>query len=147
VTRRGQIRVLVVLGALTVAVGGCASSQTVAPQSTASTVPMDVANLAGTWQGTASGPQGLPQPITVRIARDGTYAADAGVYTSQGTAQIRDGKLVLASTSTTGGQTAQRVWTAVLSEQQLQTQVIQWLKGQGSSSAGPFTFEVSRPKQ
>jgi hypothetical protein len=60
---------------------------------------------------------------------------------------VKDGKLVLTSASTTGGQAAPRVSTAVLSEKKLTTQVVQVLTGSGASTAGPFSFEVSRPKQ
>jgi hypothetical protein len=34
----------------------------------------------------------------------------------------------------------------VLSERAMPSQTIQVLTGQGASSAGPYTFEVSRPK-
>jgi hypothetical protein len=107
---------------------------------------MDLPGLAGTWQGTASGPQGLSQPLTMMIAPGGTYTTTGGVYTAAGTAQVRDGKLVLTSTSTTGGQTG-RVITAVLSERRHPSQVVQVLTGSGASTSGPYEFEVSRPKQ
>jgi len=109
--------------------------------------PIDLPSLAGTWHGTASGPQGSSQPITMRIAPDGAYSTDGGVYTAQGTAQVKDGELVLTPTSTTGGQTAGRVATAVFSEKRQPSQVIQVLTGSGASSSGPYSFEVSRPKQ
>jgi hypothetical protein len=75
------------------------------------------------------------------------YSTDGGVYTAQGTAQVKDGELVLTPTSTTGGQTAGRVATAVFSEKRQPSQVIQVLTGSGASSSGPYSFEVSRPKQ
>ena len=146
-TGQRQMRMLLILGFLTAAVGGCASSQVKAPEPSGQVMPMDLPGLAGTWQGTVSGSQGLSQPMTLRIAPGGTYSADAGVYTAQGTAEVRDGKLVLTSASTTGGQAAQRTSTAVLSERRLPSQVIQTLTGSGASSTGPFSFEVSRPKQ
>ena len=145
-TRPRQMWMLLMLGILTAAVGGCASSQSTAPAS-AMAVPMDLQSLAGTWQGTAAGAQGLSQPITFKLAPSGAYSVDGGVYTAQGTAEVKDGKLVLTSASTTGGQAASRVSTAVLSEKKLTTQVVQVLTGSGASTAGPFSFEVSRPKQ
>jgi hypothetical protein len=108
---------------------------------------MDLPSIAGTWQGTASGPQGLSQPVTMMIAPGGTYTTTGGVYTAAGTAQVRDGKLVLSSTSTTGGQTGSRVSTAVLSERRYPSQIVQVLTGSGASTSGPYEFEVSRPKQ
>jgi hypothetical protein len=108
---------------------------------------MDVPSLAGTWQGTASGSQGLPQPITMRISPDGTYSTTGGVYTAQGQAEVKDGKLILTSAGTTGGQAARGVATAVLTERREPSQVIQVLSGSGASGAGPYSFEVSRPKQ
>ena len=141
-TRRHTWRLLLI-GVLVVAAGGCASST----ESMTSAAPIDLPSLAGTWQGTASGPQGLSQPITMKIGADGTYSVDGGVYTAQGTAQVKDGKLALTTTSTTGGQTAGRVATAVLSEKRQPSQVIQVLTGSGASSSGPYSFEVSRPKQ
>lgn len=141
-TTRRQMWSLLLIGVV-VAAGGCASST----GSMTSAAPIDLPSLAGTWQGTASGPQGLSQPITMKIAADGSYSTDGGVYTALGTAQVKDGKLVLTPTSTTGGQTAGRVATAVFSEKRQPSQVIQVLTGSGASSSGPYSFEVSRPKQ
>jgi hypothetical protein len=139
-TPRGMWGLLLV-GVVAAVAWGCASSQSV------STAPMDLPSLAGTWQGTASGLQGLSQPITMRIGADGTYMTTGGVFTAQGTAQVKDGKLVLTSTGTTGGQAASPVATAVLSERREPSQVVQVLTGSGASSAGPYSFVVSRPKQ
>jgi hypothetical protein len=112
------------------------------------TAPLSLASLAGTWQGTASGAQGLSQPVTMMIRADGTYTVTAGVLSSQGTAQIVDGKLALSATGASGvaPSAANRAATAVLSERAMPSQTIQVLTGQGASSAGPYTFEVSRPK-
>ena len=131
------------IGVLFIAAAGCASST----ESMTSAAPIDLPSLAGTWQGTAAGPQGLSQPITMKIAADGMYSTDGGVYTAQGTAQVKDRTLVLTPTSTTGGQAASRVATAVFSEKRQPSQVIQVLTGSGASSSGPYSFEVSRPKQ
>jgi hypothetical protein len=127
-----------------VAISGCASST----QSAMSLTAVDLPRLAGTWQGTASGAQGLSQPITMRLAADGTYSTEGGVFTARGTAQVKDGKLVLTPATTTGGQAASgQVATASLVERREPSQVIQVLAGSGANSAGPFSFEVSRPKQ
>jgi hypothetical protein len=142
-TTRRQVWGVLLAGAVAAAAWGCASSM----DSRATAGPVDLSTLAGTWQGTASGTAGLSQPITMRIGADGTYTTAGGVFTSQGTAQVKDGKLVMTSTATTGGQLASPVATAVLSERREPSQVIQVLSGSGASSAGPYSFEVSRPKQ
>ena len=142
-TTRGPVLGTLLIGLLVLAVSGCASS----PEPMAPAVPIDLPSLAGTWQGTASGPQGLSQPITMMIAADGKYTTTGGVYTAQGTADVKDGKLVLTSTSTSGGQAGSRAATAVLTERRQPSQVIQVLTGSGVSTSGPYQFEVSRPKQ
>jgi len=142
-TTRGQMLGPLLVGLLAVAAWGCASST----ESMTAAAPLGLPSLSGTWQGTSSGPQGLSQPYTMMIASDGTYTATGGVYTAQGTAQVTDGKLVLSSTSTTGGQTGSRVATALLSERREPSQVVQVLTGSGASTSGPYEFEVSRPKQ
>jgi hypothetical protein len=122
---------------------GCAATS----ESVRSVGSGDLASLAGTWQGTASGAQGLAQPVTMMLAADGAYTMTAGVYTSQGTAQVKDSKLLMSSKSTSGGQTPDRVTTAILSERTEPSQVVEVLKGSGASTAGPYSFEVSRPKR
>ncbi len=141
-TTRRRMWGLLLLGVVAGAAWGCASSS-----ESMSAGPLDLPSLAGTWQGTASGTQGLSQPITMRIGADGTYSTAGGVYTAQGKAQVKDGKLILTSTGTTGGQAASPVTTAVLSERREPSQVVQVLTGSGASSAGPYSFVVSRPKQ
>jgi hypothetical protein len=142
-TTRRDTWSLLLIGVLVVAAAGCASGT----ESMTSATPIDLPSLAGTWQGTARGPQGLSQPMTMKIGADGTYSMDGDVYTARGTAQVTGGKLVLTPTTTTGGQAAGRVATAVFSEKRQPSQVIQTLTGSGASSAGPYSFEVSRPKQ
>jgi hypothetical protein len=137
---------LVVAGLFTVSALGCASTR----ESSRSVGPADLAALAGTWQGTASGAQGLSQPVTMVLGADGAYTmtgGTGGVFTSQGTAQVKDGKVIFTSRSTSGGQTPDRVTTAVLSERTEPSQVVQVLTGSGASPAGPYSFSVSRPKQ
>ena len=142
-TTRNHMLGPLLVGLLALAAWGCASST----ESMTSSAPMDLPSLAGTWQGTASGPQGLSQPVTMIIAEGGTYTTTGGVYTAAGTAQVRDGKLVLTSTSTTSGQAGSRASTAVLSERRHPSQIVQVLTGSGASTSGPYEFEVSRPKQ
>jgi hypothetical protein len=134
---------LLLVGLFAVFALGCVSTS----ESMKSVGPSDVTSLAGTWQGTASGAQGLAQPVTIMFEADGAYTMTAGVYSSQGIAQVKDSKLMLTSRSTTGGQAPDRVTTAVLFERTEPSQVVQVLKGSGASTAGPYSFEVSGPKR
>jgi hypothetical protein len=134
------------VGLVTVAALGCVSTH----EATRSIGSGDIAPLAGTWQGTASGAQGLSQPATLVLNTDGTFTmtgGTGGVFMSQGTAQVKDGRIILTSRSTSGGQTADRVTTAVLSERTEPSQVVQVLTGSGTSAAGPYSFSVSKPKE
>ena len=134
------------VGLVTSAALGCVSTH----EATRSIGLGDLAPLAGTWQGTASAAQGLSQPATLVINTDGTFTmtgGTGGVFMSQGTVQAKDGRIMLTSRSTSGGQTADRVTTAVLSERAEPSQVVQVLTGAGTSAAGPYSFSVSRPKQ
>ncbi len=134
---------LLLVGLFGVFALGCASTR----ESMKPVGPADLTSLAGTWQGTASSAQALSQPVTIMLGTDGAYTMTAGVYTSQGAAQVTDSKLMLTSRSTTGGQTPDRITTAVLFERTEPSQVVQVLKGSGTSAAGPYAFEVSRPKR
>lgn len=141
-----RVWAVLLIGAVAAVGSGCASTS-----ESMSAAPVDLASLAGTWQGTGSGAQGLSQPITVVINAGGTYTATGGVFTSQGSAQIKEGKLVLTSGGTTGGatsggQAANQVLTAVLSERKEPSQVVQVLTGSGVGSTGPVSFVISRPK-
>jgi hypothetical protein len=89
-------------------------------------------------------PGAKAQPGTLELAPDGSYVARAGAFSAQGTAQVKDGNLVLTSTSTTGGMaTGQRTSTASLAQRPDGTLV---LTGRGHSDTGPFDFTVTRPK-
>jgi hypothetical protein len=95
---------LLLVGLFGVFALGCASTR----ESMKPVGPADLTSLAGTWQGTASSAQALSQPVTIMLGTDGAYTMTAGVYTSQGAAQVTDSKLMLTSRSTTGGQTPDR---------------------------------------
>jgi hypothetical protein len=104
----------------------------------------DVASLAGKWAGSVTTPGGKPIAGTLDIAPSGDYVARAGTFSAQGKAAVKDGKVVLTSTSTAGGvATSQRTSTADLSQRPDGALV---LTGFGYADAGPFNFEVARPK-
>src|SRR5262249_7012615 len=105
--------------------------------------PEDLKSLAGTWQGTVTSTRGTSSPITMRINDSGTYVWTAGVYSTQGTVQVRGSQVIFASQTTSGGQSADRVASAVLSQRIDGTEV---LTGTGTSASGPFSFFVSRPR-
>ena len=120
---------------------GCAST------GTSKTIAQgDLPALAGTWAGSVTPPAGGTGAVanqgTLTLSPNGDYVARAGAFTAQGKAEVRNGALMLTSTSTSGGMaTGQRTSTATLSERSDGTMV---LTGFGHSDAGPFNFEVSR---
>jgi hypothetical protein len=119
---------------------GCATSGT----SGKTMAAKDVASLAGKWAGSVTTPGGKPVPGTLEISPGGDYVARAGTMTAQGKAAVKDGKVVLTSTSTAGGMaTGQRTSTADLSQRPDGSLV---LTGFGYADAGPFNFEVARQK-
>ncbi|MGH7309735.1 MAG: hypothetical protein ACREK6_13675 [Candidatus Rokuibacteriota bacterium] len=104
----------------------------------------DLASLAGMWSGSITTPAGRPVPGTLELAPSGDYVARAGSFSAQGKAQVKDGKVMLTSTSTAGGMaTGQRTSTANLSKRADGALV---LTGNGHADAGPFSFEVVRQK-
>jgi hypothetical protein len=145
IRRHRTLRPLLV-GVLAASVLGCASSSL----SLQSLGPGDLTSLAGTWEGTASGLEGLSvvsrRQITLTISADGAFAASGGAYTTRGTARIKDGGLFLASGFQSPEQAPQQVATATLSELKEQGQVRQLLWASGFRNATSFSFMVSRPK-
>jgi len=128
---------------LTAAVIGCASTDT-----SRGLAPGDLAALAGTWNGTITPPSGgggiANTEGTLTLSPNGDYVARLGAFVTQGQAEIKDGALMLTSTSTSGGlTTSQRTSTATLSERPDGMLV---LSGFGHSDSGPFNFEVTRKK-
>ena len=122
---------------------GCASAGT--PRTIA---PGDLASLSGVWNGTVIPPSGgggaMNQEGTMTLAANGDYTVRVGAFVTQGKAQVKDGALEMASTSTTGGlTTSQRTSRATLSERPDGMLV---LTGMGHSDAGPFNFEFTRRK-
>jgi hypothetical protein len=131
--------VFVVITAFTMAAVGCASSGTSKPVAAS-----DLPALTGTWTGWISLPTGGSVPGTWELSPGGDYVTRAGAFTAQGKVQVKEGALVLTSTSGTGSLgTNQRSATAVLSERADGMLV---LRGHGHSDAGPFDFEVVRQK-
>ncbi len=125
---------------VTVAGLGCATAGM-----SGTTMPAkDLASLAGLWTGSITTPAGKPVPGTLELSPTGDYVARAGTFSAQGKAQVKDGKVMLTSTSTAGGMaTGQRTSTANLSQRSDGALV---LTGNGHADAGPFNFEVTRQK-
>ena len=134
------------VGVFAASVLGCASNSF----SIQSLGPGDLASLAGTWEGKATGLRGISvvaEPITVTISADGAFTARGGTYTTQGIAQVKDARLYLASGfQSPGAQAPQRVATGVLYELREKSQVRQLLFVSGFGNAMSFSFMVSRPK-
>ena len=131
----------VLCGAMALFVVGCASSgvsRTVGPN--------DLPSLAGKWSGNISLPGGQTSYGTMDMSPNGDYVVQASGFSAQGKAQVKDGGLVLTPSASSGSIAARagdRTSTAALSERSDGALV---LKGFGQSSAGPFNFEVSKPK-
>ena len=89
------------------------------------------------------GPSGGAIPGTFDLAPNGTYVMSAGAFSSRGTAQVKDGTVVLVATGGTGALAAgTRSSTATLGER-----AGTWvLTGSGRGEMGPFDFEVTRQK-
>ena len=123
---------------------GCAISDMSKSGVTKPIGPNDLPSLAGKWTGTVTLPSGQSEFGTFELLSTGEYVAQAGAFNARGTAQVKDGNLALASTSTSGGlSTGQRTSTASLSERPDGTLV---LRGTGHSDRGPFSVDVSRRK-
>ena len=131
-------RVVLIIAFVAMTAFGCASSG-VTPMAA-----QNVPSLAGTWNGWVSLPTGGSTPGTFELSPGGEYVTRAGAFSARGTAQIKDGVVVLVSSGGSGrlGVT-ERTSTASLGQRADGMLV---LKGTGRSDAGPFDFEFTRPK-
>lgn len=135
---RSAGRLRVVIGVLSLAAAGCASSGW--PKFIGHD---ELKSVAGTWQGGLIGQTGGLLPMGVTVNADGTYVTKAEAYSSQGTASVRDGTLLLQPAGTSGSQAPERTATATLSQRDDGVLV---LTGSGRSEAGPFSFVVTKMK-
>ncbi len=136
-TTKSCVWTSLLIAVFTVAALGCASSGT--PKAIG---PNDMSSLAGRWTGDVTGPSGTSTVGTWDLTPAGDYTTRAGAWSATGKAQIKDGNLVLTSTSTTGAMaTGQRTGTASLSQRSDGSLV---LSGTGHSDAGPFSFTVTK---
>jgi hypothetical protein len=102
-----------------------------------------MASLAGVWNGWVRLPTGQQVPATFDLKPAGDYVVQGGAFITRGKAQLKDGGLLLVSSDATGVLAiGERTSTAQLGER-----AGNWvLTGAGRGDAGPFNFEVSRPK-
>ena len=140
VTIKARVWMPLLIGVFEVAAVGCATtggaSRTIGPN--------DLPSLAGKWNGTLTLASGTSTQGTLDMAPSGDYTVQAAGFSAAGRAQVRDGNLTLVPSATSGGGTVgQRSSVASLSERSDGMLV---LRGSGSSSSGPFNFEVMRPK-
>ena len=136
-----RMRALSVLIAVVTMVAGCAGGGIggrIVPVE-----PSDLPKLAGTWQGTMIFPSGVGYPATLIVRPNGTYTTEAGAFTSQGKAQLKNGRLDFITTYTSGGLTVDnRTGSATLVDKG-----DAWgLTGSGWADAGLYNFDFSRPK-
>jgi hypothetical protein len=124
------------------AIGGCAGAGGMGGQ-VVPVDPGDLAKLAGTWQGTIIFPSGASYPATLLVYANGTYATEAGAFTSRGRAQVQNGRLDFVTTYTSGGLTVDnRTGSARLVDNGAS-----WgLTGSGWADAGLYNFDFSKPK-
>jgi hypothetical protein len=105
--------------------------------------PNDLAKLVGTWQGTMIFPSGASWPATLMVYPNGTYATEAGAFTSKGKAQLKNGRLDFVTSYTSGGLAVDnRTGSASLVDKGTA-----WgLVGSGWADAGLYNFDFSKPK-
>ena len=104
----------------------------------------DLPSLAGTWTGWVNGPSGGAIQATATLQSNGDYAVMGGAFSTKGKVVVKDGNLLLTSTSGTGALAAgERTSSATLSERSDGALV---LTGFGHAVAGPFNFVLVRPK-
>ena len=130
---------LLLVGLAVLLVAGCASQGTVKKLT-----PADASLLTGQWGGTVNPPGTTGMvPGTLTVKPDGTYATNAGAFSTTGKAEIKDGYVQFSSTSGSGPMVGERTGTATLMDRGTS-----WgLVGSGYSSlAGPFNFDFSKTK-
>lgn len=138
-TRLSTIETLGMIGLVVSAFVGCATGGASTPRAVDAA---DVPRLAGGWQGYAASASGQQHTALITINRDGTYYGQFGAFTTSGTVQARDGRLVITATATSGIPADKRVSEAVLTER-----ADRWvITGYGHTDGGPFSYEVSRQK-
>jgi hypothetical protein len=139
--KKSHVLTIALVAVLTVTLAAaCASrSSTVSPSASPSAASVDVARLAGNWQGFADLGNGRI-PVAVRVSRDGTYASTMGAATGNGTFQVRDGVVVTTGHLSGPAYGADRQSTAVLSERDGRLQI----SGEGRSDRGPFSYVIQK---
>ena len=130
------------------AMAGCGSTTLSSPGTTTTVYASDLKTLAGTWQGTGKGATGDTIAATLRLAPDGTYSIQAGPWSGQGKAEVRDGALVFVAT---GGGTGRGEGAAAVGERTGSAVVMDeganWaLVGSGRSGSGPYNFAFRKAK-
>ena len=138
--KRRKTQGFLIVALLAWAVTGCASQGTQKKLTAA-----DAALLPGTWGGTVNPPgtTGIV-PATLTIRPDGTYATEAGAFSTSGKAQIKDGFVQFFSTAGSGPMGAgDRSGSAVLMDRDTSWALV----GSGhASTGGPFNFEFTKKK-
>jgi hypothetical protein len=123
------IAVVVALSAL-----GCAS---------ADRYMLDVGSLAGVWNGWIVGPNGKPEPAELTINPDGTYVSRMQGFSTSGVVRIEEQRMFAGTRTGTMGVAPTRRRTTMTLIERADAFV---LSGYGLAVAGPFSFEVAKPK-
>jgi hypothetical protein len=141
-TRPHPIVLVAVIAAL---ITGCAGRNVGTLKSLTET---DRPLLVGTWQGTMISPNGASIPATLQVNSDLTYTNQAGQASSQGRAEIREGRMEFVATGGATGRgeatpAGERRGSAVLLDRGDTWAIV----GSGQASVfGPYNFEFSKPK-
>ena len=140
---------IVLIGSVAFLAAGCSSTTPVSSGGTVKAVtPSDLRMLAGTWQGTGVGATGDSVTATLRLKEDGAYTLEAGPWTAQGKAEVKDGGLqfVAAGGATGRGDVVagvgQRTGSAVLMDEGTNWALV----GSGLGGGGPYHFGFRKPK-
>jgi len=140
--REKRMRSFLIVALVTAAIAGCAGAGgmggTVVPVE-----PGDLAKLAGTWQGSMIFPSGASYPATLLVYPNGTYATEAGAFTSKGKAQLKNGRFDFITSYTSGGLAVDnRTGSATLVDKGTSGGLV----GSGWADAGLYNFDFSKPK-
>jgi hypothetical protein len=136
--RHACVALTIALFALTVA--GCAS--TGAPATPVAVKDLSV--LTGKWNGWIRTTGSGSRPATFEVMPTGDYTTRTEGFATQGTAQVKDGAVVLVGTSGSGRLgVSDRMSTASLAERANGVLV---LRGSGRDIIGPFEFEFVKQK-
>jgi hypothetical protein len=131
-----------VMGVVLLAAGAFGCTSAVPPSTaTSSTTAPDVDRLAGKWRGWWTDASGGSVALEVDARPDGTYVSRAGTTNGSGTFRVVDGR-ILTSGHLAGPDAPVSGRTSIITISERRGRPV--LAGKGRSSAGPFSFELTK---